>query len=371
MSQGRGSIPERIRRALYVLSRGRCYAPNCDEPVLVIDRDEVVFVGNVAHIVAASSDGPRGTSRPMNTEAFANLLVLCGRHHAIVDDAQTRGHYPPTELRKWKRARESEFDEQTLAELHRIRVSETELKTMIVQSFKETTAELTTAIGRLEQAGAIAHGAAELLRDSASALPEIDDSAQLLMLFADVMPYFDRSAQHLASFINVVPYFDRSASSLAEHAMTLSRFSDSLDRIANQGEVQRLEDVAQRLESAVDQAAQLRVPAIEPRRPVPVMSVSSSLTPDNERDLLFVAKVAGVALATGLLVGVAATGWAWWHHASTAAQDRQACTGPSRPADFTVKRQVKVKVSGTPTQSPSPYVCAAWYSDPIPRPAKR
>src|SRR6266545_3698623 len=70
VSQGRGSIPERIRRALYVLSRGRCYAPNCDEPVLVIDRDEVVFVGNVAHIVAASSGGPRGTSRPMNTEAF-------------------------------------------------------------------------------------------------------------------------------------------------------------------------------------------------------------------------------------------------------------------------------------------------------------
>jgi len=297
---------------------------------------------------------------------------LCGRHHAIVDDAQTRGHYPPTELRKWKRSRESEFDEQTLAELHRIRVSETELKTMIVQSFKETTAELTAAIGRLEQAGAIAHGAAELLRDSASALPEIDHSAQLLMLFADVVPSFDRSAQHLASFIEVVPSFDSSASSLAEHAVTLGRFSDSLDRIANQGEVQRLEDVAERLESAVDQAARLHGPAIETRRPVPVMPVSSS-APDDERDLLFVAKVAGVALAAGLLVGAAATGWAWWHHASTAAQDRQACTGPSRPADFTVQRQVKVKVkvSGTPTQSPSPYVCATWYPDPIPRPAKR
>ncbi|MFG1995305.1 hypothetical protein ACGFJ7_35550 [Actinoplanes sp. NPDC048988] len=214
MSQSRRSIPERIRRALYVLSRGRCYAPNCGEPVLVIDRDQVVFVGEVAHIVAASSGGPRGNGSRTNTEAFENLLVLCGRHHAIVDGADTRQHYPPGELRKWKHSREAEFDEQTLRELHAIRMSAADLKSLFVQSFKEITAELKATVARLEQAGKIAHGAAELLQSSADALPEIDHSAQLLMFFADVVPSFDRSAQHLGLFVDAMPGFEHSAAQL-------------------------------------------------------------------------------------------------------------------------------------------------------------
>jgi hypothetical protein len=98
----RGAIPERVRRALYGLSRGHCYAPECDEPVVVLDGGEPVFVGEVAHIVAAVASGPRGGGDVPDREAFENLLILCGRHHKIIDDVRTQDQYPVEVLREWK-----------------------------------------------------------------------------------------------------------------------------------------------------------------------------------------------------------------------------------------------------------------------------
>jgi hypothetical protein len=92
--EARGTIPERIRRALYGLSRGHCYAPECDEPVIVLDGGEPVFVGEVAHIVAAVASGPRGGVDLADRDAFENLLILCSRHHKIIDDMRARGPVP-------------------------------------------------------------------------------------------------------------------------------------------------------------------------------------------------------------------------------------------------------------------------------------
>jgi hypothetical protein len=86
MAESRGAIPERVRRALYGLSLGRCYAPECDQPVIVIEGGEPVFVGEVAHIVAAVESGPRGKVNLSDRDAFENLILLCGRHHKIIDD---------------------------------------------------------------------------------------------------------------------------------------------------------------------------------------------------------------------------------------------------------------------------------------------
>jgi hypothetical protein len=106
----RGTIPERVRRALYGLSRGHCYAPGCDEPVIVLDGGEPVFVGEIAHIVAAVVSGPRGCMDVPDREAFENLLILCGRHHKIIDDVRTRDRYPVEEddlvTEVWKLSRE-------------------------------------------------------------------------------------------------------------------------------------------------------------------------------------------------------------------------------------------------------------------------
>jgi hypothetical protein len=56
----RGVVSDRVRRALFGLSRGRCHAPGCTEPIVVLDRGVPVCVGEVAHIVGAGPSGPRG-----------------------------------------------------------------------------------------------------------------------------------------------------------------------------------------------------------------------------------------------------------------------------------------------------------------------
>jgi hypothetical protein len=62
--------------------------------MIVLDGGEPVFVGEVAHIVAAVASGPRGGVDVSDRDAFENLLILCGRHHKIIDDVRTRDRYP-------------------------------------------------------------------------------------------------------------------------------------------------------------------------------------------------------------------------------------------------------------------------------------
>jgi hypothetical protein len=159
----RGTIPERVRRALYGLSRGHCYAPGCDEPVIVLDGGEPVFVGEIAHIVAAVVSGPRGCMDVPDREAFENLLILCGRHHKIIDDVRTRDRYPVEVLREWKTKREAEFDAATREELHRLDDLPARLPFLLVEAFRDATAELTATVDRLEATGQLTHDAALLL----------------------------------------------------------------------------------------------------------------------------------------------------------------------------------------------------------------
>jgi len=161
--EARGAIPERVRRALYGLSRGHCYAPECAEPVVVLDGAEPVFVGEVAHIVAAVASGPRGGVAIADRDAFENLLILCGRHHKIVDDVRTRDRYPVEVLREWKAKREAEFDTATREALHALGDLPTRLPDLLVEAFRDATAELSATVDRLEAAGQLTHDTAQLL----------------------------------------------------------------------------------------------------------------------------------------------------------------------------------------------------------------
>ncbi|MET8833230.1 hypothetical protein ABZV78_04855 [Micromonospora sp. NPDC004540] len=163
MVEARGTIPERVRRALYGLSRGHCYALECDEPVIVLDGGQPVFVGEIAHIVAAVASGPRGGVNVPDRNAFENLLILCGRHHKIIDDVRTRGRYPVDVLREWKAKREAEFDTATREELHRLDDLPVRLPDLLVEAFRDATTELTATVDRLEATGQLTHDAARLL----------------------------------------------------------------------------------------------------------------------------------------------------------------------------------------------------------------
>lgn len=163
MAALRGAIPERVRRALYALSRGRCYAPECDEPVILVDGGEPVFVGEVAHIIGAVESGPRGGAEIADRDAFENLLILCGRHHKIIDNPRTRDRYPIEVLREWKANHEAGFDTATHAELKRLHDLSARLPDLLVAAFRDATAELETTVDRLEATGHLAHETALLL----------------------------------------------------------------------------------------------------------------------------------------------------------------------------------------------------------------
>jgi len=86
-----------VQHALFRVSRGYCYRPACPHPVLRRGDDgQPVVDVQIAHIYAASDNGPRG--RPDLTveerRAFSNLILLCGVHHQLVDKRENYETYP-------------------------------------------------------------------------------------------------------------------------------------------------------------------------------------------------------------------------------------------------------------------------------------
>ena len=84
------SIPIKELKALLQKSGNRCAFPGCGEILLheCDETDDPVVLSKIAHIVAESLDGPRG-NYPLSTEERnkeVNLLILCGKHHDIIDN---------------------------------------------------------------------------------------------------------------------------------------------------------------------------------------------------------------------------------------------------------------------------------------------
>ena len=84
------SIPIIELKALLQKSGNRCAFPKCGEILLHEgeETDDRVVLSKIAHIVAESSDGPRGNySLPLEERnKESNLLLLCGKHHDIIDN---------------------------------------------------------------------------------------------------------------------------------------------------------------------------------------------------------------------------------------------------------------------------------------------
>jgi hypothetical protein len=69
------------------------------------------MLGKVAHICAAEKGGLR-YDPPMTNEqrrAFENLMIVCGKHHDIIDDKRNLKEYPADVLKKYKASHEGRF----------------------------------------------------------------------------------------------------------------------------------------------------------------------------------------------------------------------------------------------------------------------
>jgi len=87
------AISVRDRKRLWGLSASRCAFPDCRQELVeeTSDSQGAVLVGQEAHIVAQSSDGPRGISDLSISErdSYDNLILVCARHHIVIDNDVT------------------------------------------------------------------------------------------------------------------------------------------------------------------------------------------------------------------------------------------------------------------------------------------
>jgi hypothetical protein len=97
-------------KALFARSKNRCAFPECTSPVV---EDSGTVTAEICHIRALKERGPRYDKTQTSEErnATANLILMCGRHHKIID-TETKKFTTPA-LLAIKRAHE----EQGVAEI--------------------------------------------------------------------------------------------------------------------------------------------------------------------------------------------------------------------------------------------------------------
>lgn len=104
----RRQIPEMTIVRLWTRAGGRCEF--CNDYLLQdsLTRKDANF-SNVAHIVAVSFAGPRG-DHPMPHEQrdeIGNLMLVCRKHHALIDSPEYVAEYPVERLHVMKEAHEA------------------------------------------------------------------------------------------------------------------------------------------------------------------------------------------------------------------------------------------------------------------------
>lgn len=93
------SIPNKVANALWARAGGCCQYRGCPDYLvgdLIAGREDGTF-GFLAHIVADSPDGPRGdpVRSPLLARSLENLMLMCARHHKLIDVDAADDHPEP------------------------------------------------------------------------------------------------------------------------------------------------------------------------------------------------------------------------------------------------------------------------------------
>jgi len=101
--RGAASPDTHTQRRLFAASAGYCQNPGCERELFVDVEGKSIHVAEMAHVFAASADGPRGAGGLSEAErgSFDNLVMLCAICHTIVDKAPEA--YPDGKVLSWKR----------------------------------------------------------------------------------------------------------------------------------------------------------------------------------------------------------------------------------------------------------------------------
>lgn len=85
----KSAIPQKLQSAIWARAGGRCQYRGCNVDLvgdLIAGRRDGLY-GFIAHIVADSVEGPRGDliRSPLLAKDISNLMLMCGRHHKLID----------------------------------------------------------------------------------------------------------------------------------------------------------------------------------------------------------------------------------------------------------------------------------------------
>jgi len=97
-------IPDSVKFRLWGKAAGRCQYQGCNERLWLDELTQVEFnTAYIAHIIADRPNGPRGdeTLSEILKSDISNLMLLCDKHHRLVDIADVVGH-PTTRLQSMK-----------------------------------------------------------------------------------------------------------------------------------------------------------------------------------------------------------------------------------------------------------------------------
>ena len=102
-SRGKASPDDQTKLRLFADSGGFCQRPACNRPLFVDLKTERIHIAEMAHIIAASDDGPRADRLRSAEErgAYDNLILLCPSCHSEIDKAPKT--YTDSIVSKWKR----------------------------------------------------------------------------------------------------------------------------------------------------------------------------------------------------------------------------------------------------------------------------
>ncbi len=99
------SYSEQTIKQLFGSAAGRCAFPSCRRKLIhpATELSSTTIIGDIAHILAFSDEGPRADSSISGKDrnAFENLLLLCAACHRLVDGQPD--DYPDEMLRAMKR----------------------------------------------------------------------------------------------------------------------------------------------------------------------------------------------------------------------------------------------------------------------------
>lgn len=137
-------------RALYLLSRGTCYYPGCEERVVKFIEGQPISNVQITHIRGALPNSARYDPNMTDEEraAFTNLILTCKPHHDLIDRIDPKKH-PMELLHEWKAEREDDG----LAELRGLNgLTDDRLAEMLESAFRahaprrEVTIEIAAAM---------------------------------------------------------------------------------------------------------------------------------------------------------------------------------------------------------------------------------